>query len=58
MIARWIMVRSVVYGLRHDMTPAEALDAISRAFPRRTPAWRLELLADAQAKVKAAADGP
>ena len=55
MIARWLMMCTLRAGLRGGIPDAELLAAITRAFPRRTPAWRLELLE--QAKAKAAARG-
>ena len=50
MIARWIMTRSLLAGIRGGMTDAELLDVITRVFPRKTSAWRLELLEQAKAK--------
>lgn len=53
MIARWIALRALTIGLRHQLEPNEAAAAITRAFPRKTSAWRLELLAEAQRKAAA-----
>jgi hypothetical protein len=49
-MGRWIALRALAFGLRRKLCAEEALEAIMRAFPRKTPAWRLELLSEAQAR--------